>query len=224
MIIISTKTDKDISWNWESNPVYYLDKMGEGFYNRAVSIDPFPCYTHDIDIVKEESLKCDVAWPLGMPCIISILDRESPARTNGHCDIEHQYQNGKNVGWGAAIVLWGKRTPPHPAMTRYLVNHEYGHAVAHAIAVQYYDDSIETLYKEYRKLRLTLEEAPKYYGGRTWHLSTNELFANDFRILVMKSEVEFWPHNQISRPEVTPKIIEFWKTHERPEQKLENVL
>ena len=51
---------------------------------------------------------------------------------------------------------------------------------------------------------------PKSYGGG-WHATVSELFANDFRILVAKSEVEFWPHPGFLRPEELVKVVDFWK-------------
>lgn len=137
------------------------------------------------------------------------------AGTNGQCDIRYDYSDDKKkpYPWAATIVLWGKRIPPHPAMTRYLIAHEYGHAVAQAVVRSQgkSDADLGKFYTEYRALRKNVPVAPKYYGGGSWHESTQEIFANDFRILVAKSEVEFWPHPTTERPEKAKAIRDFWK-------------
>jgi hypothetical protein len=105
--------------------------------------------------------------------------------------------------------LFGKRTPIHPATTRALVAHEYGHAVDRAIASKRFSGSQPTtkLREEYAAIR----KLPKrdYYGPGTWHEMPAELVANDFRWLVMGIEREFWPHN-VPTPDQVPEIVDWW--------------
>ncbi len=65
--------------------------------------------------------------------------------------------------------------------------------------------------REYAQLRgLPVDERALYGGGR-WHAAIGELFANDFRILVARAELEFWPHPGFPRPETLPVVVEFWE-------------
>ena len=52
------------------------------------------------------------------------------------------------------ICLAGKRIPPHPAMTRYLMGHEYGHGVFYHLArLRGFEQDSEGLRKLYQALR-----------------------------------------------------------------------
>lgn len=203
--------DKQIAWPWTGQPYINIPKLARGFYTRQVQIDPFPAYAHDLTLVNQTAAKVARAFPIAQPVTIHVLPRETPERTNGCCEITHNYQAKKPYPWGASIILWGKRIPPHPAMTRYLVSHEYGHAVAHQVALNQGHDQTDPLYKEYRKLR-PRHARPRYYGGGTWHISVSEWFANDFRILVTETEPEFWPHPGIVRPDKSASVRDFWKS------------
>lgn len=209
-----------LKWDWET-PSMMIPSPAKGMWERTVRADPFPCYSHDIKLVRKVAKDIALAFPIHAPCVIAVFHYEPTERTNGNCTIESDWNKKKKSKnyWGGSIGLYGKRIPPHPAMTRYLTSHEYGHAVAKRVAQDYYystdhsDYEIDNMYKEYRELRPASERAPipKFYGGGTWHHSTSEIFANDFRILVTGVETEFWPHQGFSYPTDAKKVVQFWK-------------
>lgn len=185
--------------------------VASGWYSQSEEVDPFPAYMHDLALVRQTATEVETAFPIESPVSIVVLDRESIKRTNGECSILWRYMGDNEPRqWAAAISLWGKRIPPHPAMTRYLVAHEYGHAVARVLADRRGDEELDGLYTEYRRVR-NLARAPSHGNGGTWHQAVAEVFANDFRILVAKAESEFWPHAGIPRPEMMTAVQEFWQ-------------
>lgn len=183
------------------------------FYDRTVQVDPFPAYAHDVTLVEQMLLKVTHAFPFAEPVAVSIMPYEGTDHVNGHCEIIYDYKGKQKdlYPWGASIVLWGKRIPPHPAMTRYLVAHEYGHAVDMAIARSLGFKDTDKLRKQYTQLRPVAPRGRLTYGGLTWHRSVGEIFANDFRILVCGVEPEFWPHPGTPRPEGNRKLLEWWQ-------------
>lgn len=227
MKIIELKAERDFSWSFsgDSAPCFGIPSDGYG-YGRSVKVDPFPAYAHDAELVRAEAERVAQSFPLKAMVRFVTLDREFLERTNGWTNIEADYDSSERPRpWSATIVLSGKRIPIHPAMTRYLVSHEYGHAVAGHLQRTHgtpsenpnreYDEN--KLYEEYRALR-GMPADPKSYGGG-WHATTSELFANDFRILVAKSELEFWPHPGFLRPEELTKVVEFWKREVKNREK-----
>ncbi len=211
--VVALRADRDLSWPWTGPPYFSAPAPGPAFYARQLQVDPFPCYPHDQALATATLERCLGRYDLAAPVVLVLLDREGLDRVNGHCDIEHDYSaEGKAARrWGAQIVLWGKRVPPHPAMTRYLVAHEFGHAVAQAVAVRRGLKDVDALYREYRRLRPARRRDPRAYGGATWAGSAAEIFANDFRICAVGVEAEFWPHAAAPRPEAAPKVLAWWK-------------
>jgi hypothetical protein len=196
-------------WNFEDSiPMAFVP---DGSYGRHVKLDPFPCYPHDVALVERELQHAVESLDVEHAVTVCILPNESISRTNGWCNIGYDYSapevNGQKP-WSATICLSAKRIPPHPAMTRYLVAHEYGHAVREYVSWKRGDKDCFKLYAEYAELRGMV--TANNYGGGTWHARTEELFANDFRILVARREEEFWPHPGFDRPENVLAVVEFW--------------
>jgi hypothetical protein len=213
--VLELAANKDLRWDFASSePTFYVN---DGNYGRHVKVDPFPAYGHELAAVNVECARVWNTFPLDRDIAVYILDREEVGRCSGQTFTGANYSGEKKddeYPWTATIVLSGKRIPIHPAMTRYLVAHEYGHVVSRYLRWLRKEgdksDSDSPMYQEYAKLR----GCPPGYGGGKWHSSVMELFANDFRILVVGSEKEFWPHPGFARPEGLPEVVEWWKKAE----------
>jgi hypothetical protein len=184
-------------------------------YERSERVDPAPAYAHDVKLVAEVLAQCEAAFPVQHSPSIFVLTHETIGRTNGHTSHDYDYDEAKKDAAGRYpylphIVLSGKRIPIHPAMTRYLVAHEYGHVVDTTLALRRFEGSGAEAKQdeEYAKLRGIVP--PPYYGPGTWHRQAGEVFANDFRILVCGVEREYWPHPGIDRPEHSPAAVKWW--------------
>lgn len=197
-------------------PVFLVPAGGYG--TSRVPIDPFPAYPHDVDVAAEVLDLCEQAAPIEPTPSVFVLDREPPARTNGWAERGHAWDEDteKWVPGPGLIVLAGKRVPPHPAVTRYLVAHEYGHHVDYAICRSrgLEPNKGEDFDEEYAELRGCADRVadPSAYGGGTWHATTGELIANDFRILVAGVEPDFWPHPGFEHPYLLAPLAEWWAT------------
>lgn len=213
-------TEPDYGFD-EKGPKYYVRHTDNLGFAHTDWVDPAPGYHHNVDLVKEGFAKCRERAPLNHPLDVAVLKHEFIGRTNGHytySDHYHENENGDYIYEDESkkryktdlvglIILCGKRIPIHPAMTRYLVAHEYGHAVQYALEKTrgLQTDSLKKLYQETIRPEGTFN-----YGPGKWHTNIGELFANDFRILVMKEEIDFWPHEGYTHPLQTDAAIDWW--------------
>jgi len=226
-IIVEVKllTQDDLIWplgQQDSQPRY---EIGCGTHPRSHKIDPYPCYTHDIELVKSLVNECVGAFPLtGTRTAYYVLSHEDIERVNGTTFCDSLYKGKAREAFcqcgcdrkvefyplATYVVLSGKRTPIHPAMTRYLVCHEYGHMVwNHVSRMLNYSESDESkLYDLYMRLRGVTDYVKRYTGSK-WHRNPGEIVANDFRLIFTNQEREFWPHD-IPHPEETP-IVDWWR-------------
>lgn len=179
-------------WSFNALEVH-VSHAGSGAIR--VPVDPCPGFAHDLDLVRKELVYLQRVAPLPFPIKVAVMDRELLGRTNAQYhelfDWSDQ-QTGKRVG---VILLSGKRLPMHPAMTRYLVAHEYGHAVEDWIrASRGGPKALETDFRHayIQTCRPTATNGP--YGPEHWPDDAGELFANDFRLQVAGREEEYWPH------------------------------
>lgn len=180
------------------------------------TFDPFPGYPHQREVVEETAAAVANACPPLWDVELFIADREEAGRTNGYSSvdaggryIEGEWVKGDPIG---LIMLSGKRIPPHPALTRYLVAHEYGHNVEWMLNRVRGEANLfgGSLPKEYADMRgLTADHMHDGTGGR-WHNSLHEILACDFRILVCEVEVDYWPHPGVPHPRDLVAVRSWW--------------
>lgn len=174
-------------WTFQGECLFDL-----GSDSAVVQLDGFPGYAHDPDLVYEVAARVLEVWPAGSELVYWCPDRESLYRTNAFA----QRLFSGRTSWTAHIVLSGKRTPLHPAVTRFLVAHELGHHVEWWIerARGYEEGEVRLEYAALRGIE------PRRASGGRWHDAIGEIFADDFRLLIAGIEMEHWPHPGIDRP------------------------
>lgn len=187
---------EDLQYGFHDKNPYFT------FYSTREEVDPFPCYPHDMKVAQETIDRLTLRTDAN----IKVMPFESISRTNGWASKSGYYDYKEDGSWDYKyvhlIVLSGKRTPIMPAMTRYMIGHEYGHIVEHLIRDTLTDKTgindgtdyeFQTKFlKEYAKFR-GIEYSDKY-GANNWHSNTQEVFANDYRILAAGIETDYWPH------------------------------
>lgn len=198
--------DGDLRWGFTDAMPSFSVKAGS--YTHSERVDPFPCYAHDRALVESELNRTAGLFPLPFPVYLYVSAFECEGRTNAHASTGYDYDakqvDGEYPTGNGTIVFSGKRIPITPAMTRYLVSHEYGHLVEEALKKAKRLDI-----DEYAKMRGCEPRGTDFYGGRTWHKAFGEIFANDFRIIICDREPEFWPH-PVSHPNADKTLIEWW--------------
>jgi hypothetical protein len=220
MITVKRVTAADLEWHFENGPRFLFK---DGTYQSACTVDPFPCYAHDAEVAVRQMSVVEGLFPLSarrpgeggqveirpIEPTLYISEFESINRCNGQCHNGSDWATGGTEYWeSTSIILHGKRTPPMPALTRYLAAHEYGHAVERMLLDSQPDSRRETVLKDYARMRGV--EYQVAHGGRTWHSCTAEIFACDFRVLVAGVEPDFWPHPGITPPEQVPGLVQWW--------------
>lgn len=206
------ETVRELRWNFDSSQPYQYVEFPQvpNAYGKQENVDPTPCYTHEHSLVQAVFDRVRYSAPLPYHLKVFILSYEPLGRTNGWFNDYSAWQGeGKSSIPYGTICLAGKRIPLHPAMTRYLVAHEYGHAVEYYLNRKWFDGEFHKLRELYREQ--IRPDSSDRYGPGYWHANVGELFANDFRILVARQELEFWPHEGFERPEKVTKVITFWR-------------
>lgn len=190
-----------------------------GWSHKACSstFDPFPGYAHNATTAHVTAEYAAEICPPLYDIEIFLPNREEIGRTNGYstnCYVR-EYADGECVSRTplGLIVLSGKRIPPHPAMTKYLVGHEYGHHICWMLGNLRNPDHLQndSWLPEYAQLRgLPVDEVSHHGAGGNWHDSAAEIFACDFRILVLGIETEYWPHPGIPYPNTVEGLDTWW--------------
>lgn len=223
MIEVVERTASDLHWPFEkAAEPYYL--CGKPHGHRTV-VDPCPAYPHDTAAITTYLHLAAECFPVGWPVTGYVLHHECPSRTNGWAQTgDYDYHARDERGHYKrypSVVFPAKRIPIHPAMTRYVATHEYGHVVEAWIVYSRtdatkdgarFEESEKALWDEYAALRGMEHNGRANYGGGTWHANLGELFANDFRILICRAEEEYWPHPGIPRPEDVPGLKKWWRS------------
>lgn len=200
-------TEADLTWGFDDGPpkLPYGSANGRG-YKQWETVDPHPAYAHDERLVRKALRDVESCASIRFKPTVTIFCREPLGRTNGWGRNE-----GEEKEWEGLIGLAAKRIPLHPAMTRYLVGHEYGHHADYEICRRRdLDGETETIDAEYAALR-KLPDGWDRYGPGYWHSNVGEFIANDFRILVAGLEPEFWPHPGYARPERVKGLAAWWR-------------
>lgn len=203
-------------WNFRGSELTWRHDGG-----LAATFDPFPGYPHDLATVQATAEAVTLACPPPWPVQLYLADREEVGRSNGfsHARDRGHYETGDDGvnRWvqqppAGLILLSGKRIPPHPAMSRYLVGHEYGHHVEYFLLRArghkglYGDDVVA----EYAQVRGLPDGAVHHGSGGRWHDAAAEIFACDFRILMCGIELEFWPHPGVPYPADVAGLDQWW--------------
>jgi hypothetical protein len=110
-------------------------------------------------------------------------------------------------------------------MTRYVVSHEYGHLAFYWSRKQlgYASHEDHVLEAEYMRIREGAGFDTRSKGdGERWHRLASEVIANDFRVLVMGVECEFWPH-EVAAPKLGSRVDSWWRAaiehaHKHPDE------
>lgn len=199
------------SWSFRDSSLRWAHKACSSAF------DPFPAYGHNLDVARAAAQYAAEICPPLYDIDIRLANREETGRTNGFSTNTYvrQYEGDECVSKTplGLIVLSGKRIPPHPAMTRYLVGHEYGHHICWMLgsargATHLQDDS---WLPDYARLRgLDVDEVWHHGAGGNWHNSISEIFACDFRIMVLAVEPEYWPHPGIPHPDTVDNLAAWW--------------
>lgn len=203
-------------WAFRDSALTWCPPQRHGYTS---AFDPFPAYPHDLGHVRAAAAaasvsRCPPLWDVD----VYVADREEISRSNGHSNV-HEGGHYEGDDWvkdtpSGMIMMGGKRIPPHPAMTRHLIGHEYGHNVAYMLNSLRGDckhvASADPLYRDYATARGLPGSSVHHGEGGTWHDSACEIFACDFRVMVLRAETEYWPHPGITRPEEVPALWEWW--------------
>lgn len=192
---------RDVKWQYEhEHPFYQITPHSYEW------VDPMPAYAHSAHVVHGTLEHCKTVFPPVTDMTVAVISHESRGRTNGWSSKD--YYGDKP--WHAVVCLSAKRIPIHPAMSRYVTAHEYGHHV-HWWLEHLRGLEENEMYDEYAKIR-NVRNIPGTPGQ--WHKAVGEVFACDFRILLAGVELEYWPHPGIERPDslaTDHPVRQFWK-------------
>ena len=198
---IRTVDHDNVGWSFGSEgPVYIYGPQGR------TELDPFPCYSHNVELVADIMNDLVERAPLDVPVEVHVSGFDDTHHTNGWATYTYTSDFDKQLDkwtydYTGHIFLSGKRTPLHRAMTRFVLPHEYGHNFMYALErVRDQDDMGVML--DYCKMRGI--ENNMEYGARRWHLNAKEVFACDFRLWA-GYEKEHWPHPGIDLPDAKTK-------------------
>lgn len=206
-------------WGFEASGAFFRPgKWPDERERKLVNLNPRPCHAHGRELVAEVLGAAEAVFPVVRRPTVYLFHFDTHASSNQAETWEEQVHNVPADGHGRPltapfIALYGKPTPIHPVVTRYLVAHEYGHVVCEVLALQHSSAEREvardTFLRHYAELR-GLQVPEGGYGPDTWQQHPEEVFANDFRVLMVHHNEEFWPHPGVPRPETLPHLAQWW--------------
>lgn len=197
----------DLHWDFEGKYPYYTFKINDKGYYVNESVDPFPCYCHDIRTVRLEIDRINIITCLPHIPVYYIFSHENISRCNGHTSENSYYDDKDKFIINPYITLYGKRIPIHQVWTKYLVSYEFGHCIQYNLK-KLLDIERDKFKKDYaEKIRKIAHY--KEYGGLRWHKNTMEIIANDIRIVLFGSEPDYWPR-EIEHPIKCKEVIDYW--------------
>lgn len=200
--------NSDIFWGF-SDETQIIIKTDNSYYPHYVKIDPFPCYYNDLKLVETVSMVMNEWFPIKFKTKIAVLSNEFISRVNGEATKLSVYKDDKLEGFDPIVILSGKRIPIHPALTRYLVSHEFGHIIDYYITYlmnleEKQEENLESFRNKYAKFRGV--DNKEDYSSQNWVSNIGEIIANDCRIWA-GIETEFWPHT-VSYPD--SRVFNYW--------------
>lgn len=208
---IIVKKPEELIWPFEGHPRYNYNYEFHK-YTRSIIVDPFPCTMHDPKLLAEEVEIIEDKFPIGSFLRWIILPHEVESRVNAWAqkdfiytdDSEEQEALKKRHKLDCAIVFSGKRSNIHPAMTKFLVAHEYGHIVDHWITAcmkEELDSRDDRLFeKTWCEFRSVKWKDDNDYGGGRYRNSITEMIADEFRIVIGRVDIDIWQHDSIEHP------------------------
>jgi hypothetical protein len=211
-------------WRFETNqlPYFNLKGVANPWNGKQIPVDPFPCTPHDKALLERYQQRIEEIFPIGTLLQWVIVPFEVDTRTNAWASSTHLYSSDeqdritKTHKLEGQIVMSGKRTIIHPAMTKYLVAHEYGHQVDYWISKcmqeQMEDgtgssdtDVFRKKYAAFRGVEFSFD-----YGGGRWKNNIQEIIADDFRIAMGGTDVDFFVHDKVPHPLTDNKVLDYW--------------
>ncbi len=203
---------EDAQCSFGGNVIFVAQIKGTKSAYHNLEVDLLPSYSHDPSAVQREIIHAEERYPLPWAPHYWSLPLEFDDGTNGLAFTMHEWGQGDRTIYHYGNAYCAKTIPIHPAMTRYIVSHEYGHAACYQAArllfKQKGSDDTQEFEKDYAKRRGL--EHYSGYGRKRWHLATGEIIANDFRILMLGKEAEFWPHD-CEHPLKKPEMTRYWE-------------
>jgi hypothetical protein len=184
--------------------------------SRRANVDPTFAYPHDTSLLLSRVQQAAEVFPIDFETTVIVLPVEKMNRMNACAGFESDwdsYDDEKKcyTNFFPFIEVQGKSIPPHPAMTRYLAAHEYGHLVESHMENRLEPGKIA--YGQFEDEYITMREIPFIKRGynQGWHQAISEIIACDFRIAMCRAEVEFWPHPGITHPDLVPQVRKWWE-------------
>ncbi len=204
---------KEMKWAFNGGQPSYNIKQLCYDYDCHIDIDPFPCNSHNSKLLLETVTKVEGKFKIGAPTRWIVLPNDTTHYTNAYAQKNYVSgeENRKKYKFEGMIVMAGKRTIIHPAMTKYLVAHEYGHMVDYWITAmmnEKLDSTNETIFrKKYAEMRGI--EYNEKYGGGNWVDNIGEIIADDFRIVVANTDKDFYLHT-CTHPLEHTEVKKYW--------------